>query len=498
MLNKDLEKDQKVIAKYARRSDTLLTLVSNDNVAVAAKRVAAKNPVLSTSAIRAIVDDMYIYDKEVLMGIAENPCISREDLVKLARHHDIEVAKHALSARRGLTANPSVLSEFIYSDRVELAMHAMEIGINGLHREVALEIATQAKSETNSDLVEICIRTVSDPFVIHALAMRNEPELLIALSKNRHLPAATVELMLNREDRDINLNLLQYPSLSLEHLSRIIDYSLKRDDLELLVNALKSPYINGSELDRIMEQRHDFYERMIEKLPYISEETKTQIRTEMEHTLQEALRVNPALSIDLINTQYNLEIERPEVSVMPSIESLLGRDDLRPLDLFEDLDSLSSSNIDAEELLRLADQEDIDPDIQKTVMLGLINHNRNTLESMNAMQSKLEKSKSQLVSLVGVNSIGYKKNSNTYLSHRPLKMISRVRIAMHSFGKNLSNAKNLIKDTVGNKITEVKDKLPTEKMADMNLPKQVFTKVVTEARRLNFAKKKKNKKGFKK
>lgn len=113
MLNKDLEKDQKVIAKYARRSDTLLTLVSNDNVAVAAKRVAAKNPVLSTSAIRAIVDDMYIYDKEVLMGIAENPCISREDLVKLARHHDIEVAKHALSARRGLTANPSVLSEFI-------------------------------------------------------------------------------------------------------------------------------------------------------------------------------------------------------------------------------------------------------------------------------------------------------------------------------------------------------------------------------------------------
>lgn len=481
MLSREIERDLLKIAKYARRSNTLYTLIDNEGYSSQVRHEAARNPLLPSSALSKIVSDMYGYDHEVLFGVLENPNISRTDIIALARHNDIDVAMAALGTRKGLTTNPSVLDEFMYSEKIELSKYALDLGFDYMQYELAGEIIDLVRKEENPIFIELSLRSIADPLVLHALAESKNPTILNALSKNPFLPPAIVALLLANEERDVILNVAANHSITTEQLGQVIEKAMRDKDLDLYAKILESPKLNGTQLEYLLRNREDFYAKVIDTtVQYLSEETKAQVANDMERFVAESLNRNRALDHNFVSEKYSLNYKTPVVSnKLLYIEDLCLNEEMDLLGLYDDLVSDATNDLDVEELLVLADQEDIDPDIKKTVMLAMLNRQGNSLQSMNHMQNRIESIADGLVSVVGVTTIGYHKNVSNYLSTRKRSLPSMMKGALHRVNKELTEVSQVVETAISEKVTELKSKLPTEEMTDLNLPKQLYDKVIS-------------------
>lgn len=492
MLSRKNEDSLMTIATYARQSNSLLTIVSNDAYPTHIRRIAARNSSLNTDALHLITNDMYAYDKEVLYGVLENPNISRRDIVSIARHHDLDIAKAALSTRPGLSSNMSVLNEFIYSYKIELSDHAVQLGLKSKHYELAKEIYEKVQKESDSKLVEIGLRSISDPLVCHILSQYSDERIVNALSKSHYLSPSTIESILEIADTAIMTNLVESTMLSPLQMERIANHAIATKDMNLYSSVLRSPLIGGELLDEMLEKRRDFYEHILDKsLPYLSEETKESVMNELEVPITEALERNPALSHDMINTQYGISLSAKSGHEGPDVLQYFesNRDDLNLLEVYNDFCRSLIPDYEVNELLRLADQEDIDPDLKKTIMLGLLNQEGQTIETLNRMQSVFDSGEG-LVNMIGTDTINYKKNASTYLSNRHYSMIAKVRMTMHTMSQKVEGVRDSINQSISKNLSTIKSQIPTIEMTDMNVPRIVIDKLKSGVKQIRNIKKK--------
>lgn len=415
MLSRSNEQDLMTIAKWARNDNTLLSLIDHPEYPSQVKVMAVKNRKFSGSAIGEIVNRSSEYDKEVLIGAISNYNISRRDLVKLAQHHDLDVAKKVFKLKPSETSSLAFANDFIYDERLEISELAL-MGTIGFSEEFAAQTILDRISEVeNPDLVEVCVRSVSNPAVLSLLVKKADDPLLMALSKNRHLPSCVVQQLLSTKNESLLLNLSKYSTLTSSQQEALLEKALKNNDLKLFHNLIENQGLSSEMLEKVINSRMELYQRFVnENMPHLSDELKENIIKSCQEQFASSLGYNKSVNLDFVSEHFGL-------SVTPQRDNLLDMDGLSTafensslVEVYDLLEGFNHPELFEEDLLVVATQEDLDPDIKMTVLMGMTNRIGNSLQTLNSLQNELSSVGNNLASVVGESSIDYQKNSKTF------------------------------------------------------------------------------------
>lgn len=415
MLSRSNEQDLMTIARWARHDGTLLSLIDNPQYASEVKVLAVKNRKLSGRAIGEIVDRSNEYDKEVLIGAISNYNISRKDLVKLAQHHDLDVAIEVFRRNPSETSSLAFANDFIYDERLEISELALK-GTIGFSEEYATQTILDRISEVkNPALVEVCVRSISNPVVLAVLVERADDSLLMALSKNRHLPSCVVQQLLSTQNEDQLLNLSKYSTLTSSQQEALLEKALKNNDLKLFHSLIENQGLSSEMLEKVINSRMELYQRFVnENMPHLSDELKENVIKSCQEQFASSLGYNKSVNLDFISEHFGLDVtpKRDNLLDMEGLSNALENSSL--VEVYDLLEGFSHPELLEDDLLAVATQEDLDPDIKMTVLMGMTNRIGNSLQTLNSLQNELSSMGSNLAFTVGESSIDYQKNSKTF------------------------------------------------------------------------------------
>lgn len=499
MLSRSNEQDLMTIAKWARNDGTLLSLIDNPQYPSEVKVKAVKNKKLSGSTLGYIVEKATDYSKEVLIGAISNPNMSRADLNRLGHHHDLDVAMAVFQHSPRQTSSLSFANDFIYDPRIELSSLALERATSVLDEMEAQSILDRVKEEKNPSLVEICIRTISNPVVLSLLTEKADDSLLMALSKNRHLPPCVVEKLLARHDEELLHNLSQYATLTDSQQELLLTKAIEDNDLKLFHSLIENQELSSEMIERVVNARVDLYERFVkENMPYLSGDLRTDVLKSCEEQFAQSLGYNKSVSHSFISEQYGLEVS-------PLKEKELSIDDLSiqlkessMIEIYDLLEGKRHPELFDEDIMAVATQEDLDPDIKQTVLLGMANRIGNSLHTLNSLQNELASISDNLIATVGESAVAYQKNSRAYPSARTFRMKSFFSSMYNVAQKNVSKGVEGMKSSLEKQVTSLKEEVSKTIDSGIEATKQLYDKARAHTlgfKRIKITKLEKNKKG---
>lgn len=499
MLSRSNEQDLMTIAKWARNDGTLLSLIDNPQYPSEVKVMAVKNKKLSGSTLGYIVEKATDYSKEVLIGAISNPNMSRADLNRLGHHHDLDVAMAVFQYSPRQTSSLSFANDFIYDPRIELSSLALERATSVLDEMEAQSILDRVKEEKNPSLVEICIRTISNPVVLSLLAEKADDSLLEALTKNRYLPPCVVEKLLAHRDEELLYNLSQYATLTDSQQEQLLAKAIENNDLKLFHSLIENQELSSEMIERVINARVDLYERFVnENMPYLSGDLRADVLKSCEEQFAQSLGYNKSVSHSFISEQYGLEVS-------PLKEKELSIDDLSiqlkessMIEIYDLLEGKSHPELFDEDIMAVATQEDLDPDIKRTVLLGMANRIGNSLQTLNSLQNELASISDNLIATVGESAVAYQKNSRAYPSARTFRMKSFFSSMYNVAQKSVAKGVEGMKSSVEKQVTSLKEELSKTIDSGIEATKQLYDKARAHTlgfKRIKITKLEKNKKG---
>lgn len=499
MLSRSNEQDLMTIAKWARNDNTLLSLIDHPEYPSQVKVMAVKNKKLSGSTLGHIVEKATDYSKEVLIGAISNPNISRADLSRLGYHHDLDVAMAVFQHSPRQTSSLSFANDFIYDPRIELSSLALDRATSVLDEMEAQNILDRAKEEKNPSLVEICIRTISNPVVLSLLAEKADDVLLVALTKNRHIPPCVVEKLLSRQDEELLYNLSRYATLTDSQQEQLLAKAIENNDLKLFHSLIENQELSSEMIERVVKARVDLYERFVkDNMPYLSSDLRTDVLKSCEEQFAHSLGYNKSVNHSFIAEQFGLEVS-------PLKEKELSIDDLSiqlkessMIEIYDLLEGKNHPELFDEDIMAVATQEDLDPDIKQTVLLGMANRIGNSLQTLNSLQNELTSISNNLVASVGESAVAYQKSSRAYPSARTFRMRSFFSSMYNVAQKSVSKGVGGMKSSVEKQLTSLKDEVSKTIDSGIEATKQLYDKARTHTlgfKRIKITKLEKNKKG---
>lgn len=498
MLSRGNEQDLITIARYARNDSTLLSLIDNPEYTTEVKRHAAANSRLSSSAISEIVKRGNEYGKEVLIGVIRNYNISRKDLINLAQYHDLDVAKEVFLRKPSETSSLAFANDFIYDERLEISELALK-GTIGFSEEYAAQTILDRVSEVkNPSLVEVCVRSISNPAVLALLVEKADGPLLMALSKNRHLPSYVVQQLLSTPNEDQLLNLSKYSTLTTSQQEVLLEKALINNDLKLFHSLIENQGLSSEMLEKILNSRMELYQRFVnENMPHLSDELKENLIKSCQEQFASSLGYNKSVNLDFVSEHFGLEVspQRDKLLDMDGLSNVLENSSL--VEVYDLLEGFSHPELLEDDLLAVATQEDLDPDIKMTVLMGMTNRIGNSLQTMNSLQNELSSVSNKLVNAIGESSIDYQKNSKTFFPapihnvksfiKSTYSLIKKDVLGTFSPSKQYSNMKTLVDNSFDRAIE-----------ASIDASKKLYSKArefVPEVKRIKLMNFKKNKNG---
>lgn len=499
MLSRSNEQDLMTIAKWARNDNTLLSLIDHSEYPSQVKVMAVKNKKLSGSTLGYIVEKAADYSKEVLIGAISNPNISRADLSRLGHHHDLDIAMAVFQHSPRQTSSLSFANDFIYDPRIELSSLALERATSVLDEMEAQNILDRAKEEKNPSLVEVCIRTISNPVVLSLLSEKADDVLLVGLTKNRYLPPCVVEKLLAHRDEELLYNLSQYATLTDSQQEQLLAKAIENNDLMLFHSLIENQELSSEMIERVVNARVDLYERFVkDSLPYLSRNLRADVLKSCEEQFAQSLGYNKSVNHSFIAEQFRLEVAPLKEKELSIDDFSIQLKESSMIEIYDLLEGRKHPELFDEDIMAVATQEDLDPDIKQTVLLGMANRVGNSLQTLNSLQNELASISDNLIATVGESAVAYQKNTRVYPSARTFRMKTFFSSMYNVAQKSVSKGVEGMKSSVEKQLTSLKEEVSKTIDSGIEATKQLYDKARTHTlgfKRIKITKLEKNKKG---
>lgn len=489
------------IARLTWSQDVLWSILNGyADASPKVKVVACRNKKLSSEAIHNMVQRSNEFPPEVLIAVTRNPNISREDLVALGRHYDNDVSKAALSVQ-GLS-NVGVATEFFYDPRVDVSNAALESSYLASYGELADELYKLLVVTENEAIREIALRSISDAVLLHQLV--GEPRFrpyLEVIARNENLAIATIDIIISKlaekglpQDERVLVQVAKNSNLNEDQFQRLLDYSVERGHVGIYLALLENNSIPGHILESaLVVSPHVFIDPLGERFQVLSEDAKVQLEADIQESKVHALSRNNGISPEELSEKYNISVTLQPHEVLDVIN--INFEETTPGELYDRITLGIVDDQFSDDLMRVADNEDMDPDIQMSVMLALMGKEGNRLSTLNAMQNLFEGRSNSLLGYVGEEGVHYKKNARSYISTRKFTATQKARMAIRSMARSISSITSRAMDKAAQQVARVKDKLPTNEMTEKDLTREETRRERSQGKYIKVPPYRRNKRG---